>query len=103
MGILSAYGLPCGTSSHVYDFSSDSSQVYGGSLGYKELAPGKWGMVSGDADQDGLINNADKYEWSSNAGASDYYPADYNLDGQIDNSDKIIWEDNQSYIIQVPE
>jgi len=103
MGILSANHLPCSNDVHAYDFSSDSSQVYGGTLGHKELASGIWGMVSGDADANGFLNFLDKAEWSANAGLDDYIPGDFNFDTQVDNQDKAIWEENKSYSTQVPE
>lgn len=103
MGILSANNLPCSFDIHTYDFSSDSSQVYGGLLGHKELSPGIWGMVSGDANANGFIDISDKNEWIINAGESQYTSGDFNFDGEIDNQDKTNWEENAGYVTQVPD
>lgn len=103
MGILSSIGLPCTGKFHEYDFSSDSSQVYGGTAGYKLLGDSIWGMVCGDIDANGLINGYDKEQWSLNAGAYGYDTKDVNLDGEVNNQDKYLWDMNHPYIIQVPE
>jgi len=103
MGILSANHLPCTNDIHAYNFSSDSSQVYGGPLGHKELAPGIWGMVSGDANANGFIDLSDKMEWTTDAGKNVYTPRDFNFDGETDNQDKTNWEENAGYVTQVPD
>ena len=61
-------------------------------------------MVSGDANNDGLINQADKVIWINQAGNNGYLPADFNMDSQIDNSDKNdYWFLNQNYYSTIPE
>jgi hypothetical protein len=87
-----------------YDFTTDSSQVYGGTAGYKLLAPGKWGMPAGDATPDGEINLYDKLKWRTEAGIKEYKASDFNMDGQVDNNDKNeFWIPNISVSCQVPE
>ena len=104
LGILSEWHLNNnGNNLFSYYFASDSSQVYGGTLGHKELAPGIWGLASGDADANGFINFLDKELWSANAGMDDYTPGDFNFDSEVDNQDKSVWERNKSYATQVPE
>ncbi len=105
LNIMSDSGLP-GTHGHyVYDFSLGESQVYGGNAGYNELAIDIWGMVSGDADANGIVNDMDKTVlWLTSAGLSGYLNTDFNMDGQTDNPDKNeAWINNISKESQVPE
>jgi len=72
-----------------YDYSSDEWQVFGGANGHKEIAPGVWGMIGGDANGDGTINEADRLEsWYPVAGKTGYYGGDVNMDSQVNNRDK---------------
>jgi len=76
---------------YTYDFSTGEVQVFGGSLGYKELVSGSgiWGMVGGDGNCNGEITIEDKTgAWESDTGNSGYNINDHNMDGQIDNRDK---------------
>ncbi|MCB0805682.1 MAG: hypothetical protein KDC05_07765 [Bacteroidales bacterium] len=88
-----------------YDFSTAESQVYGGADGFKELSPGVWGMVGGDANADGYINASDyASHWSPEAGLSGYKSSDFSLDSEVDNKDKNnIWLPNSGAGSQVPE
>ncbi len=104
MGILSNNYLPCLPNNlHEYDFTTDPSQVYQGTASFKQLNDTVWGMVGGDANANGYINNADLGFWSGEAGEYFYTATDYNFDGQVENMDKELWEANLSYEIQVPE
>lgn len=88
-----------------FDFTISETQVYNNSLGYTELSTGIWGMVSGDGNQDLLINDSDKIDnWNLQAGYKGYLPADYNIDNQTDNTDKNdFWYKNRSKSSQVPQ
>lgn len=87
-----------------YNFTLSSSQVYGGTLGCRELAPGTWGMVSGDGNGDGMVNNQDKINvWQQQTPGSGYLGGDFNMDGQVNNVDKIVhWSPNGGRSSQVP-
>jgi hypothetical protein len=84
---------------YTYDFSTALSQVYGGSLGYKQIpgtSPAVYGMVAGDIDHDGSVWVSDYNIWAANQGASgDYYNADLDFDGNIWVSDYNKWAANQ--------
>jgi hypothetical protein len=88
-----------------YDFTDSAGKVYGGSSGYNEIAPGIWGLVSGDGLCDGVVDATDKTTvWNPEAGHSGYHNGDMNLDGQISNSDKSEhWLPNIGKMSQVPE
>lgn len=86
---MSSNAVPMASGHFSYDLSSSSSVIYGGSEACKQLDAGVWGMVSGDGNSTGNINNPDKNdEWLQQYGLSGYYKGDYNLDGTVDDSDK---------------
>ncbi len=105
IGVISAYPLTNTGGSYEYDFTTGSDKVLGGVMGYKQLAPGVWGLVSGDGNCDGQISSLDKTTvWSMLSGKSGYIMGDYNLDGQVDNKDKNDgWKPNMGMGCQVPE
>ena len=79
-----------------YDFTSGAGQVYGNELGHKQLEPGIWGMVSGDAECDMEINNLDKNDkWYNQYSGIGYFSGDLDMNGFVDNVDKNIpWKLN---------
>jgi hypothetical protein len=87
-----------------YDLSSGALQVLGGQNGHKELAPGVWGMIAGDSNGDGVINNLDKANnWETDAGFWGYLSSDLSMDGQTNNIDKNdFWYLNVGSESQVP-
>lgn len=75
---------------YTYDFSCGENQAHGGILAHKEIGSGIWGMISGDGDSNGQINNGDKINiWLPQGGIYGYLGGDFNLDGQVNNIDKI--------------
>ncbi|MCF8368010.1 MAG: lamin tail domain-containing protein [Bacteroidales bacterium] len=106
LGIMSAYGLKqIFGGIYSYDFTNDNNQAYGGSLAVKEIATDIWGMISGDANANGIIDNLDKnINWVDEAGVSGYFQSDLNLDSQVDNTDKNdYWRPNEGQAVQVPD
>jgi hypothetical protein len=113
ISVMSANALVETDGIYSYDFSTSADQVYGGAAGYKELTAGIWGMVAGDANNDGVINDLDNNNyWKISAGDSGYYSADFNMNTQVDNVDKNeLWLINSgmgakstvNYKCQVPE
>jgi hypothetical protein len=106
LAVMSAVPLSETDGIYSYDFTTSASQVHGGTAGYKELQTGLWGMVGGDANADGIINQADKSgSWMIQAGLQAYSANDFSLDSQIDNKDKNnIWlpNINAGYQSQLP-
>jgi hypothetical protein len=77
MPVMSATAVSLSASSGVYDFSIGSGQVYGGANGYKNIDPALsiWGMVSGDATNDGSVYIDDYTDfWVLNFGKSNALP-----------------------------
>mgnify|MGYP006306429621 FL=1 len=105
LAIMSSEPLTETDGVYQYDFTTSANQVYGGASGYKEITPGIWGMVGGDANADGVINNDDYVSgWKLKAGLSGYESSDFTLDNQVDNTDKNdIWLPNSGEGTQIPE
>ena len=89
LGIMSAHPLTKSGNLYSYDFRTDATSVYGSLAGYKQIAPGIFGMIAGDADGDGIIGSIDKTAiWANQTGKSGYISGDLNLNAQADNVDK---------------
>ena len=104
IGIISNNALTPSGNVYTYDFSSGENMVYGGNLGHKLLAPGFWGMFSGDCDRDGSVGDGDKSSlWDNQAATKGYLYSDCNLDINSDNTDKNkYWYPNIGEGSQVP-
>jgi len=87
-----------------WNFSSGPDQVHGGMLAHKELGGGLYGLLGGDGDGNGEVQNQDKLEvWRYQAGQIGYLSGDYNMNGQVQNEDKIdIWNPNAGRGSKVP-
>ncbi len=102
--VISAYELINTGGVYAYDFTNDAGQAHGDVDAMKEIAPGVYGMVSGDANLNGAINAIDKGFWEINAGKRGYLRFDFNLDGEVDNADKNdILLNNYGWSSQVPQ
>ena len=104
LAIMSNFPLTQVGNNYTYDFSSGSGQVFGTTVGHKEVGTGVWGMPGGDGNGDRQVNNGDKIDvWIPQAGSSGYYSGDFNMDGQVNNGDKIdVWQPNGGRSSQVP-
>lgn len=89
LSVMSANPLVLTGSVYQYNFTDGELKTYGELSGHKEIATGIWGMIGGDCNADGLINQVDMTDpwaiWSANQG---YLQADPSMDGQVDNRDK---------------
>ncbi|MBN1338984.1 MAG: beta-propeller fold lactonase family protein [Bacteroidales bacterium] len=103
--IMSAIPLVENGGVYTYDFTSGAGQVYGGSIGHREISPGIWGMVGGDGNSDNQVNNSDKIEvWLPEAGTNGYLQGDFDMNTQVNNQDKLdVWSPNSGSGGQVPE
>jgi len=104
LAIMSANALTLSGDMYIYDFTTASGQAYG-SNAQKQLSDNIWGMMSGDCDANGTVENEDIFPgWEVDAGKAGYLPADMNLDQQVDNKDKnIYWLPNNGKVSKVPQ
>lgn len=107
LAIISANPLVKTDGFYAYNFTDDAAKTYGGTDAVKQLETfgiGAWGMIGGDGDASGTVDNIDKTSfWSILSGKSGYLSGDYNLDGEINNQDKNdIWLENLDKNTQVP-
>ncbi|MEM1093321.1 MAG: LamG domain-containing protein [Bacteroidota bacterium] len=77
------------------DFSSAMNRAYG-TQPLVQLGPSLYGMLTGDANGNGQVQNDDKNEvWQQQVGTAGYLRADFNLNGQVQNDDKNeYWQQN---------
>jgi uncharacterized protein (TIGR02145 family) len=94
--ITSAVPLTQSGDVYSYDFSTGPDQAMGGTHSLKQLATTFWGMIAGDGNADGQVDNLDKDDiWLSQDNFTGYYSGDYNMDSEVDDDDKIVkWEPN---------
>jgi hypothetical protein len=74
-----------------YDFTTDSVKTYGFNVVKVSTSPVMWGMIPGDANQDGYVDGLDQSVWVAQNGANGYFPADFNGDTYVDGLDQTIW------------
>jgi len=102
LAVMSATPLVDIFGTYAYDFTTGLSQAY--LDGHKLLGGGIYGMIGGDSDGNGTVNNDDKdVNWTNDAGNAGYYGSDLNMDTQVNNPDKNdLWEPNLDEESQVP-
>lgn len=89
LGVISANPITDVGGIYSYNFTSGSGQAFGGINGHKQLEPGVWGMVAGDGNGNGLIQNTDETSvWKTDLGQSGYKGGDFNLNGLVQNTDE---------------
>jgi len=104
LAVMSAISITLSGGIYPYDFSSGAGQVFGNTAGTVEMVPGIWGMIAGDGNSDGTVDNIDRNTWNSEAGNHGYLQSDFNLNGQTDNPDKNdFWLFNLGRSSQIPE
>jgi hypothetical protein len=103
LGVMTANAVALSGGEYTYDFTTGVGQVYGGANAHKEITAGIWGMVSGDADANGEIDNKDKDDfWETQNGNMGYLSGDFDMDGQVGSSDNDgKWKGNAGTCSQV--
>ena len=87
LSVVAATALNYDKGNYQFDFTIAGANY--ANTPQKEIQPGVWSMIAGDANADGQVDDLDKtVSWENNAGKNSYDPADLNLDGQVDNKDK---------------
>ncbi|MEM6801365.1 MAG: DUF1501 domain-containing protein, partial [Bacteroidota bacterium] len=80
-------------------FNFDNASKVMGQAQLKNLGAGVWGMISGDLDQNGLINAEDYHLMHLNEGrANTYLHADINGDGRVNTPDAGLLDNNRGHI-----
>jgi hypothetical protein len=98
LSIMNATNMAPSEGNYVYDFTTVQSYLDG-----QKLINGKYVMIGGDSDANGVIHAADKTQWNSKAGKSGYLNSDNDLNGQSDNVDKNdLWDINFGAETKVP-
>ncbi len=103
LDIMSADSLSHYGNTYILDFTADVASAYDSSLSNLGNA---FGMISGDANPDGRVDQSDKESgWNIYAGfKTEYRSEDLNLDGQIDNRDKNdCWLGNMNKMVTYPK
>jgi hypothetical protein len=103
--VMSAEALQKTDGFYSYNFTNDVNKALGEALAHKELAADVYGMIAGDAEGSGLINDSDiSSYWDLQAGEKGYLQADFNLNKEVDNIDKDeYWLPNEGSSEQIPD
>lgn len=105
LAIMSAAAQTLNGTSALFDFTTAPGQAYGTNP-MKQLAAGVYGMISGDGNNDGVVNIADKESiWRLQNGTPWSYEksGDYDLDYGIDVFDlNFYWRPNKGLVTGVP-
>ena len=101
LAVMSSTALPGLGTTYSYDFTTALSKAY--LDGQKDLGGGYFGMIAGDSDGNGMVDQADKdTNWTGDAGSFGYFGSDLNLDSQVNNPDKNgYWEPNLGSYTQI--
>ena len=104
LAVMSANAISLSDNSALYDFTNSNDKFYGNNLGTKDLGSGVWGMIAGDGNGNGQVQNDDSENiWKSDNGTSGYKNSDYNMNGQVQNDDnENYWKINNGRGSQVP-
>ena len=72
IAIMAANAVTMAGGVYAYDFSTGIGQTYGGAIGYKQIgnSPARYGMVTGDINQDGSVYTTDFDIWATYAGTA---------------------------------
>jgi len=105
IGIINNYPLTESEGVYSYDFTTASDKAYGGTSAQKNLGNSAYGMIGGDGNGDGTINETDDLEaWYPFTGKTGYFGGDVNMDIQVNNQDKNdIWYSNFNKSEILPE
>ncbi len=96
--VMSSGTLSFDDNKFTFDFTTAVTQAYGGSLGFKAVESGIYGMVAGDIDGDGQISVLDFDAWGSAFGEWNVYSrADIDMDVLVTVLDFNLWTVNFGY------
>ena len=87
LGLMAANALALSTNLTTIDFTSSVSSAVGGALSLRDLGGGYYGLLSGDFDLNGQIQNTDFNSMILTIGLAGYQQGDLDLNGQVQNSE----------------
>ena len=103
LAVMSSVAVTLSNITATYDFTVAQTQAYG-SNAMADLGDGNFGMIAGDGNGNGQIQNNDSENiWKPANGTGGYLNADFNLNGQVQNNDnESYWKPNNGKGSQVP-
>ncbi|MEM9931568.1 MAG: hypothetical protein AAF840_17310, partial [Bacteroidota bacterium] len=87
IGIMTAQPLDFSMGNVEYSFLVDPGQAFGGTNGVSDFGDGFFGLISGDFDRNGQVQNTDGTGLTQTLGSSGYQQGDLDLNGQVQNID----------------
>lgn len=87
LGVMTAAPLDFSTGNVEYSFLVDPDQAFGGTNGIADLGDGFYGLISGDYDRNGQVQNVDGTGLTQTLGTPGYQQGDLDLNGQVQNID----------------
>jgi len=87
LGVMTAGKLTLSSSSSAYDFTTNVANTFGGALGIADLGDGRYGLVSGDFNHNGQVQNTDVSLLIPTIGNSGYLQGDLDMNAQVQNTD----------------
>ena len=85
----------------MYDFTTSNTQAYGNNMASVDASPVRYGIYSGDENQNGIVDLTDVVNVSNAASSftNGYVPTDMNGDNVVDLSDLVITSNNASAFV----
>jgi lysophospholipase L1-like esterase len=102
LAVMSTSVVALNPSSTLYDFTTGSSQYYGGLNAAKDLGSSVWGMIAGDVDVNGGIGASDLVSVLAAVGSLAYDINDVDMNGGVGASDLILCLSNVGQMSRVP-
>jgi len=87
LGVMPATPLDFSTGNVEFSFLVDPDQAFGSSNGVADLGDGFYGLISGDFDRNGQVQNTDASGLTQTLGNPGYQQGDLDLNGQVQNID----------------
>ena len=103
LAVMSISPVSLSSNSTLYDFTTEMNKAYGQNP-MIELTPGKFGMIGGDGNADGIVNLIDREEvWSLQNGTMGYLSGDYDMNSGVNINDaNQLWSISNGSVTQVP-
>lgn len=101
LSVMSAAAQPMNASVRLVDFTDGSTALYT-TTAQATLAPGVFGMIAGDIDQNGFVAAADRSLAWNDRNASGYRVADVGLKGFVSAADRSVVWNNRNLMSTLP-